>query len=315
MKTGTAEKILKESEISLSRPTLLKNIDELNLKIKKTISGENIFKWQHLSKIRYFYQYQENKIKPFVLSICQNKGGVAKTTSVINLSKVFSYIGKTLIIDLDSQSNLSQSFDVYSKSDDITLTDCLDNQKLTNKAIKNISENLDILPNNLKFERWKRTCRSIKDFELLLKNVIDKVKDQYKFIIIDTPPALDVSLELSLFASDFCIIPFEPHPFGLEGITNLLEEIEFISKNDKSGKINIKLLGVFFTLYEKGVLSDQIISTVVENYNTFDTKIRKTVAIQQAQAVKQTIFDYDEVSTGSTDYYNLAFEILKEITE
>lgn len=313
MKTGTVEKILKESDISISRPTLLKDVVELKLDTEKTPAGENIFRWKHISKLRFKYKYSDKKIKPFVVSVSQNKGGVGKTTSVINISKVFSYLGKTLIIDLDSQSNITRHFISESSEDDIFLFDVFDNKDLLDKSIKNISENLDIIPNNLRFERWKRKSKENKDTIFSLKSLIKKLKEKYDFIIIDTPPSLDLCLDMSLYAADYCIIPMEPEIFNLEGISNILEEIEYINSQDKNGLFNVKILGLFITQFEKNNLSEQMTEHILGNYETFKTKIRKVIAVKQAQAMKQSIFDYDETSTVALDYYNLAFEILEKI--
>lgn len=309
MRSGKAEKIL-----NISKTTLHKKIQENSLKIDKTSSGENIFRWRHIAKLRYIHDFSGKKNQPFILSICQNKGGVGKTTSTINLATVYSYIGRTLVIDLDSQANLSQSFNNYSVENDITLPDVFNDISLVNNAIIEVSENLHIIPNSLKMERWKRNCREIKDVSFLLRKIIKLVREHYDFILIDTPPALDVCLELSIYASDYCVIPFEPQPFSLEGIENILEEIKFILDKDTTTSFDLKILGIFVTMYEKGKLAGQITDVINRTYeNAFHTHIRKAVAVQQAQALKESIFDYDETSTVAFDYYNLAFEILERI--
>lgn len=306
MKTGTAEKILKESGIKLSRPTLLKDAESFN--IQKTSSGENIFRWSHIIKMRYKYEFNDQIIKPVVISVCQNKGGVGKTTSVINLATALSYIGKVLIVDFDAQANSSQAFNLYPAGDEPSLISALNNPENIKEAIVEISDNLHIIPNNFYFDDWQEENRDHTQLWKILKNI----KDDYSFVLIDTAPTLQFSFKTALFASNYSLIPFESQPFSLEGILNILERIKTLSDTYDR---DIKNLGVFLNKYEKGVLSEQIKESIETNddYKIFETKINKSVSLQQSQAVKQSIFDYEENSTAAYDYYNLTFEILNRI--
>lgn len=305
-----------EELLELTRPTLLQRIKEHELDVPKTNSGENVFRWKHVIQLQFNakYSYIQN-MNTKVISICQNKGGVGKTTSVINLATAFSYLGKTLVIDLDGQSNLSQGFDIYLNEEDYSISDVFENIEVVNDAIRPINENLYLLPNHLKFERWKKNNRGNTKTVFTLKKILKKIKNDYKFILIDTPSSLDLSLEMALYASNYCIIPFEPQPFSLEGITNILDEIEGIQDNDDIINFDLKILGIFINMYEKNNLGMQISDVVSERFNTFKTKIRKAVAVQQAQAVKVPIFEFDENSNAALDYYNLTFEILEKIIE
>lgn len=305
-----------EELLELTRPTLLQRIKEHSLDVPKTTSGENVFKWKHVIQLQFKekYGYIQN-MNTKVVSICQNKGGVGKTTSVINLATAFSYIGKTLIVDLDGQSNLSQAFDVYLNEEDYSIADVLENHERANDAIREVGENLYLLPNHLKFERWKKNNRGNTKSVFSLKKVLKQLKNDYQFIFIDTPSSLDLSLEMALYSSNYCIIPFEPQPFSLEGITNILDEIESIQENDEIINFDLKILGIFINMYEKNNLGNQICDIVSERFKTYKTKIRKAVVLQQAQAVKQPIFEFDEASNSAMDFYNLTFEILDTLIE
>lgn len=149
MRAGKVQKIL-----GITKPTLLRKIEENFPDMEKTASGENIFKWKHIIKLNYLKSFNKSLGKGNIISIAQNKGGVGKTSSVINLAYAFSYLGRTLVIDIDSQSNLSQAFNIYLVEKDISLSDVLDDNKLVKKAIRNVAPNLDLLPNHLKFEKW-----------------------------------------------------------------------------------------------------------------------------------------------------------------
>ena len=305
-----------EELLELTRPTLLQRIKEHSLDVPKTLSGENIFRWKHVIQLQFKakYGYIQN-IGTKVISICQNKGGVGKTTSVINLATALSYIGKTLVIDLDGQANLSQGFDVYLNEEDYSISDVFEKMDVVHDAIRQINDNLYLLPNHLKFERWKKNNRGNTKTVFNLKKVLKKIKDEYQFILIDTPSSLDLSLEMALYASNYCIIPFEPQPFSLEGITNILDEIESIQDNDEIINFDLKILGIFINMYEKNNLGMQISDVVSEKFNTFKSKIRKAVSVQQAQAVKTPIFEFDETSNAALDYYHLTFEILDKVIE
>jgi chromosome partitioning protein len=302
------------SLLNISKPKLLREVEKHQINPQKTGSGENIFRWKHITKLRYNFDFDGKEYSSKVISINQNKGGVGKTTSSINIATMFSYLGKTLVIDLDSQGNLSQAFNIYTADSDLSLVDALDSPELAQRTIYTAGENLDIIPNNLKFDRWKKTAlkeNRIVSFDL--QKVLSQVKDNYQFIVIDTPPALDLSLEIALYAADYCIIPFEPDSFSMEGIENIFEEIKTIKKEDKTGFFNVKTLGLFITRYEKNSLSEQIIDYINNKYDVFETKIRKAIAVKQSQAEKVSIFDYEESSTAAHDYYNLSFEILQGI--
>jgi chromosome partitioning protein len=313
MRAGKVEKIL-----SVSKSTLLRRIEDHSLHVDKTNSGENIFHWDHIIKLNYLLKYNKAASGSRTFSICQNKGGVGKTTSVINLGTALSYIGKTLIIDLDSQANLSQAFDIYLAKNDKSVADVLDepdDTDLIKSIIVPVTDNLHILPNNLKFENWKDAKRLDTMTPFTLKRAIRSIASNYNFILIDTPPALDIALEIALYASNYCLIPIEPHPFALDGISNILAKIKRIASNDQVANFNLKTLGCFINIFEKNPLSEQISDTINREYNAFNTVIRKSVALTQAQAFKKSIFEYDEASNAAHDYFNLTFEILERLAK
>ncbi|MFN8578843.1 MAG: ParA family protein [Candidatus Sericytochromatia bacterium] len=308
-----AGKVLKILEVA--KPTLLRKVEENFPDIDKTVSGENIFRWKHITKLSYLKKYGAKLPNNNVISIAQNKGGVGKTSSVINLAHLFSYLGRTLVIDLDSQSNLSQSFGIYLTEKDLSLSDVFENPEVIKDTLKNIQPNLDLLPNHLKFEKWLKNNKDKKHKPFTLKKALKSIKDDYDFIIIDTPPSLAFALEMGLYASNYCIIPFQAHPFAMDGIINIIDEIKTISKKDETGNFDLEILGVFVNNYEENVLFNQIAGHIENSnkFNVFKTKIRKTVAIPQSQAVKQSVFDFDENAKVCYEYFDLFFEILNKI--
>lgn len=308
MKAASVSKLL-----DISKPTLLKRIQDTPFNTEKTPFGENIFRWKHIFKLRYLQKYGNLSLGPKTISIAQNKGGVGKTTSVINLATALSYLGKTLVIDLDSQANLSQAFKIYLSKHEDCIVDVLDDPDKFKDIVVNVGENLDLMPSSLKLEKWKKNHKGDSMAPFALKKVIKSIKENYNFILIDTPPALDISLETALYASDYCLIPIAPHPFSFDGISNIIEEIEFISSNDNIANFNLKILGCFINLYESNPMTESIANSIKENYPTFDSRIRKAIALTQAQVVKQSIFEFDENSNASHDFYNLVFEMLDKL--
>lgn len=306
MKPKIAEEIL-----NITRPTLLKKIEEFNIPVEKTQAGDNVFTWSNVAKIYQKMYFQ--KPKKFVMSLCQNKGGVGKTSSTINLGYLFSCIGRTLIIDLDAQANLSQAFEIYKSKADLSLKDVLDNPKDIDKAIISISDTLDVLPNTNSFELWKRTSNNKRSPQYLLQKALKQVKDNYDYILIDCPPAMDISFDLALYASDFALVILEPHPFSIENLENITVEIQRIIDDDVTGLLDLKVLGTFFSRYKDTVITKEIVDTAEQSFDILKTKIRDNIQIPESQASKQPVFLYNEGCNGSNDYFRLWIEIMERI--
>lgn len=313
MKSGKVEEIL-----GISKATLLRRAKEFGVKLEKTHGGDNIFRWKDIFKMKKEQDFKIiDNMGCKIICISQNKGGVGKTSSAVNIATGLSYLGKTLIIDLDSQANIAQIFDKYLSDTDISISDVFDNLELFPKCKISITDSLDILPSHIKFEKWKRLNRGTAKTSFVLKRLVKELRNEYKFIIIDTPPTLDLALEIGFYASDYALISFMPHPLCLNGTTNTLDEIINIAKSDDVANFNLKVLGIFFNIYEKNTISQQLCEFVYENFTDkfkiFDNRIRKGIVVQQAQADNKSIFEYDETSNICLDYYNLTFEILQEM--
>ncbi|MFN8578222.1 MAG: ParA family protein [Candidatus Sericytochromatia bacterium] len=299
--------------LNTSKPTLIKKAKEINLDLKKTKSGENIFTWDDAAKLHQYIS--NNKIRKSVISICQNKGGVGKTTSTINLGYLFSCIGKTLLIDIDAQANLSQVFNIYKSKNELSLKDVLeDSEKITN-AIEKISDNLHILPNTTSFDLWKKQAITKRSPQYLLQKALKPIKSDYDFILIDCPPSVDLSFELALYSSNYALIILDGHPFSLEGLENILSEIQRIIDDDVTGLLDLKILGVLFTRYKETLITKQIIENANQNFDVFQTRIRENIQIPESQATKEPIFTYNEMCNGSIDYFKLWLEVLERINK
>lgn len=242
-----------------------------------------------------------------VISIANNKGGVGKTTSVQNLGAALNKLGHSvLLVDLDPQANLTESFG--SGQTDESIYDVLKGAEKM-PAVK-IGEDFFLIPSNLdlsvaEIEFSTRTARE----NILQRNLIDKVKDDFDYILIDCPPSLGLLTLNALVASDEILIPIDAEFFSLKGIDKFLYIVEDVRKSKLN--TNLKVSGVFVTMFENVVLKRDIISTIEENFNqkVFNAKIRKNIALAEAQSIGQDIFSYSPKSNGAKNYMALAKEI------
>lgn len=244
-----------------------------------------------------------------IISICSNKGGVGKTTSVQNLGAYLAKQGyKVAIVDIDAQANLSIA---QANSHKFDLASSLEKGiELTRKdfALTSIP-NLYILPNekNVTSDTFMADDQ-IKRF-LILKRILPT--SVFDFILIDTPPALEMPTFNSLVASDWVLIPIKHDRFSAEGLTTLMENIE----SAKMMNSKLKVLGIFGTF---GEINTNMAKSMIEALKTsypkllLDTVIRKNIKFSEAQLEDKSIFEIND-DRGSEDYQNLATEILKKL--
>lgn len=287
----------------MKKETALKLIGAIVKPIKK-----DLITWQDV--LAQYKKTLKKRNKNTVISICQHKGGVGKTTSTINLGWLFSQLGKTLLIDLDTQASLSQAHNILIK-DRPSLKEFIDTQD--KNSIYKIDENLDIIPNTIEFERWKKQHVTKRNSSYSLTKAIKTIKDTYDFIIIDCSPSLDINFDLALYSSDYALVVMDGHPFSMQSLETIVSEINSITQDDINQSINLKLLGIFFNCFSNTNLVNTIIEQSKENYPIFNTKIRDTISIPESQLMRQNIFNYNDTSNASIDYFNLFCEIMEKI--
>jgi chromosome partitioning protein len=300
---------------ALSISILEKEAGLPNSTLAKALGGDRILNAKHLNAlypILVKYGYNESQYKKArVISIVNHKGGVGKTTTTINLGKALVKLGfKVLLVDMDSQGNLSQSLGIDNPEKQV-VNALLKNEDL---PVVVIGENYHLSPSDLEL--------AYADLELVqavggvnqLKNKLNPLRELYDYILIDCPPALNIFTNSALVASNGCLVTLQPEVSAMKGVNNLFERISQVRE-----RINPELIveGIVLTMVDKRlkVHRDMIeyVNQSLNNFKIYNTQIRINVALKESQISQINIFDYDNNSNGAADYFNLAKEFCSNI--
>ena len=248
-----------------------------------------------------------------VIAIANQKGGVGKTTTSINLAACLAEAGKkTLIIDTDPQGNTTSGLGVDKEELDKTVYDLILNEcsiKESMVKVENIP-NLTVIPADVDLAGAEIDLLGVNEREYVLKNAVDYIKDDFDYVIIDCPPSLNMLTINAMTTADTVLVPIQCEYYALEGISQLIHTIDLVQQRLNA---KLKIEGVVFTMYDARTnLSSDVVDTVKNNLNAtvYNTIIPRNVRLAEAPSHGLPINLYDPKSTGAESYRNLAREII-----
>ncbi len=250
-----------------------------------------------------------------IISFANQKGGVGKTTSAVNVAASLGIIGfRTLIVDLDPQGNTTSGVGISKKSLQYTTKDVLvGDVKPEDVIIKTNFDNLSVIPCNVSLAGAEFDLFDFDSAEYRLKNFLEKVNGDYDYIIIDCPPSLGMLTVNAMAASDGVVVPMQCEFYALEGLSQLIMTIKRINKLYNP---DLSVCGILVTMYNRRLLlSAQVISELEKHYGDrlFETKISRNVKLSEAPSFGRPVYYHDKRGKSTLEYIEVAKELSKRI--
>jgi len=249
-----------------------------------------------------------------IIAIANQKGGVGKTTTAINLSACIAVAEKrTLLIDIDPQANTTSGLGIDHSSDNKSIYEVIIEEEDINNIILSLEISyLDLIPSNIRLVGAEIELVNIIGREKILDGIIKNIKEEYDYIFIDCPPSLGLLTVNSLTAADSVLIPIQCEYYALEGLSQLLKTIRLVQKNLNS---KLEIEGVLLTMFDNRLnLSNQVSDEVKKFFEdkVFNTVIPRNVRISESPSFGKPIILYDAICKGTESYMNLAREVIKK---
>ena len=249
-----------------------------------------------------------------IIAIANQKGGVGKTTTSINLAAALGVLEKkVLLIDADPQANATSGLGIDVESVEIGTYQILEHSnKPEESVVETSAPNVSLIPAHIDLVAIEIELVDKENREYMLKQALQEIKEQYDYVIIDCAPSLGLLTLNALTAADSVVIPIQCEYFALEGLGKLLNTIKSVQKIHNP---SLDIEGLLLTMYDSRLrLSNQVVEEVQKHFNNmvFSTIIQRNIKLSEAPSFGESIINYDATSKGATNYINLAEEIIKK---